>query len=209
MFDALYLRHFEVRGCFEKMTMTRKLNKGVTLVEVMAALVIALVIAIGVMSFQYAAAMNARKADMRATASRLGLLILDSWRSAKNSYPFNPLDYEPDFQILGCGLGLAPLGYYTDLGVGGIIALDGVPPPGIGTQFQFKSYKVFVNGTWYWVKLTHEDQWPEGGAPPFIKPVRLLSAVVAWSDDFTDENELNYDPMRCIILSKYTNVVED
>jgi len=189
--------------------MTRKLNKGLTLIEVMAALVIALVIAIGVMSYQYACAMNARKADMRSTASRLGLLLLDSWQSAKNSYPFNPIDYEPDDFLLGCGLGLAPLAFYSDLGVGGISALDGVPPPDIGMQFQFKSYKVFVNGTWFWVKLTYEDQWPDGGAPPLILPARLLSAVVAWSDDVTDDSELNYDPMRCILLSKYAKVAVD
>jgi prepilin-type N-terminal cleavage/methylation domain-containing protein len=185
--------------------MIRKQNRGVTLVEVMAALVIALVIAIGVMSYQYAAAMNVRKADMRATASRLGLLLLDSWQSAKNSYPFNPNDYKPDDIIVGCGFGLEPLVYYADLGAAGIGALDGIPATGI----TFKCYRIFVNGTWYWVKLTYEDTWPDGGTPPVIMPARLLSVVVAWSNDVTDDSELNYDPMRCILLSKYAKVAID
>ena len=185
--------------------MISKRNKGLTLVEVMAALVIALVIAIGMMSYQYACAMNARKADMRSTASRLGLLLLDSWKSAKHSYPFNPLDYKPDDIILGCGFGLEPLIYYADLGAGGIAALDGVPPTGI----TFNCYRIFVNGTWFWVKLTYEDLWPDGGAPPLILPARLLSAVVAWSDDVTSDSELNYDPIRCVLLSKYAKVAID
>ncbi|MFC1604105.1 prepilin-type N-terminal cleavage/methylation domain-containing protein [Planctomycetota bacterium] len=180
--------------------MMGKLNKGLTFVEVMVALVIALVIAIGMMSYQYAGAVNARKADMRSTANRLGLLVLDSWKSAKNSYPFNPIDYEPDDFLKGCGLGLAPLGYYDDLGT------DELGLPGLSTPF--KSYKVFVNGTWYWVRLTYEDTWPEGGGLPLM-PMRQLNAVVAWSDDVTNEDEINYDPMRSIILSKYTTVVQE
>jgi prepilin-type N-terminal cleavage/methylation domain-containing protein len=188
--------------------MMRKQNKGVTLVEVMAALVIALVIAIGVMSYQYAAAMNARKADMRATANRLGLLILDSWKSAKNSYPFNPDDYTPNDDIKGCGFGLDP--FETGLRcyeLSGISALDGIPIN--GSPIPFKYYRVFLNGTWFWVKLTYEDTWPDGTVPPSLLPTRLLTAIVAWSDDFSDDSELNYDPMRCILLSKYAKVAVD
>lgn len=188
--------------------MKRKQKKGVTLVEVMAALVIALVIAIGVMSYQYAAAMNARKADMRATANRLGLLILDSWKAAKNSYPFNPDDYEPDDDLIGCGLGLTPFETgWRCFELGGIGALNGIPAT--GSPIPIKYYRIFLNGTWFWVKLTYEDTWPDGGAPPLILPTRLLSAVVAWSDDVTDDSELNYDPMRCILLSKYAKVIID
>ena len=188
--------------------MKRKQNKGVTLVEVMAALVIALVIAIGVMSYQYAAAMNARKADMRATANRLGLLILDSWKSAKNSYPFNPDDYAPDDIIMGCGLGLTPFELnYRCYPLTGISALDGVPPN--GSPISFKYYRIFLNGTWFWVKLTYEDTWPDGQELPSLLPIRLLSAVVAWSDDVTDEGVINYDPMRCVLLSKYAKVAID
>ena len=188
--------------------MKRKPNKGVTLVEVMVALVVALVIAIGMMSYQYAAAMNARKADMRASANRLGLLILDSWKSAKHSYPFNPDDYAPDNNILGCGLGLAPFELnYRCYPLTGIGALDGIPAT--GSPIPFKHYRIFLNGTWFWIKLTYEDTWPDGGLPPLILPARMLSAVVAWSDDVTDEGVLNYDPMRCILLSKYAKVAVD
>jgi len=66
-----------VRICFIKMKGKR--NRGLTLVEVMAALVVALVIAIGMMSYQYAGAQHARKTDVRVTASRLGLLFLENW----------------------------------------------------------------------------------------------------------------------------------
>jgi hypothetical protein len=145
---------------------------------------------------------------MKATANRLGLLILDSWKAAKNSYPFNPADYAPEDILLGCGLGLVPFELnYRCYPLTGIGALAGVPPT--GSPIPFKYYRIFLNGTWFWVKLTYEDTWPDGMVPPSLLPARLLTAVVAWSDDVTDDSVFNYSPMRCILLSKYAKVAVD
>ena len=67
-----------------------------------------------------------------------------------------------------------------DLGTDGLPSLPGLSIP-------FKSYRVFVNGTWYWIRLTYEDTSPYGGP----LPIRQLFAVIAWSDDVTDDSTIN------------------
>ena len=178
----LYLRHFEVRGCFEKMT--RKLNKGVTLVEVMAALVIALVIAIGVMSYQYACMQHARKTDIRVTGSRIGLLFLERWVADGGIYD------DEDYDLL------ERLGLSDDeppFPEGNLINDIDVDLPGLPNSF--KSYGIFTNGTWFWVKLTYIEE----GMPPMV--IRELGVSIAWSLDFAAD-ELVYDPQRLVRFSK-------
>ena len=164
------------------MRMMRKLNKGVTLVEVMAALVIALVIAIGMMSYQYAGAQHARKTDVRVTGSRIGLLLLESWVAAGG---IDDIDiYDPAEKLaLGSELPFPSDNFVPDAGLSAVL--------GLGTPF--RSYGIFTNGTWFWVKLTYE---------PIEVNLRELGVSVAWSLDFGSET-LEYDPQRLIHFSKY------
>ena len=148
--------------------MTRKLNKGVTFVEVMAALVIALVIALGVMSYQYAGAQHARKTDVRVTASRLGLLFLERWVADGGIYD------DADYDLLQ-RLGFLDPEPPIPLGnIASDVDLSGVP----GLVNSFKSYGIFTNGTWFWVKLTYIEE----GVYPMV--IRELGVSVAWSQDF-------------------------
>ncbi len=165
--------------------MKKKLNRGVSLVEVMAALVIALVIAIGVMSYQYAGAQHARKTDVRVTASRIGLLFLESWVAAGG---ITVAEYDPVEKLY---LGTYPLHNYDDLGAGG---LPGAPPT-IGLPFRL--FRIFTNGTYFWVELAYDDQNPQGE----VYPIRELGVRIAWSLDFQSET-LEYDPQRLIRFSK-------
>jgi prepilin-type N-terminal cleavage/methylation domain-containing protein len=166
--------------------MIRKLNRGVTLIEVMAALVIALVIAIGVMSYQYACAQHARMTDVRVTASRIGLLFLESWVAAggiENDQFYNPIER--------LGLDKNEFPFPLD-NVLIDVDLSGVP----GLSQPFKSYGIFTNGTWFWVKLTYNEE----GSPPLV--IRELGVSIAWSLDL-GSGSLNYDPQRLIHFSKY------
>jgi len=167
--------------------MLNKRNKGVTLVEVMAALIIALVIAIGVMSYQYAGAQHARKTDVRTTASRIGLLFLENWVAAGGIDDVGI--YDPVFR-LGLSEETSPLRYFVDLGSTG---LPGVPPWGT----PFRSYRIFTNGTYFWVELAYEDQNPQGE----VYPIRELGVRIAWSLDFRSET-LDYDTQRFLRFSK-------
>lgn len=181
----LYLRHYEVRGYFYKMM--KKLNKGVTLVEVMAALVIALVIAIGVMSYQYAGAYHARKTDVRVTASRIGLLFLENWVAAGGIDDVGI--YDPVFRL---DLGTYPLHNFDDLGAA---VLPGALPP---NGLLFRLYRIFTNGTYFWVELAYNDEPRPPGA---VYPIRELGVRIAWSLDFQSET-LEYDPQRLVYFSK-------
>ena len=154
----------------------------------MAALVIALVIAIGVMSYQYAAAQHARMTDVRVTATRIGLLFLEDWVAVggiDDETIYDPLDRlgfnddEPPFP---------PDNLIPD------VVLPEVP----GLVNSFKSYGIFTNGTWFWVKLTYNDENPSGGA----YPIRELGVSISWSLDFGAET-LEYDSQRLVHFSKY------
>jgi prepilin-type N-terminal cleavage/methylation domain-containing protein len=155
--------------------MMKKQNKGLTLVEVMAALVVALVIAIGVMSYQYACAQHARKTDVRVTASRIGLLFLESWVAAGGIDDVGI--YDPSDRL---DLGEPPLNNY-------ISDVDLSEVPGLGTTF--RSYGVFTNGTWFWVKLTFNEENPAGQ----VYPIRELGVSIAWSLDYGSPS-LDFDP---------------
>jgi hypothetical protein len=57
------------------------------------------VVVVGAMNFQYYCAMDARKADVRATAGRLGLLLLEAWKTVEGD-----ADYDPVSPDNVCGL---------------------------------------------------------------------------------------------------------
>jgi len=167
--------------------MTRKLNKGLTLIEVMAALVIALVIAIGMMSYQYAGAQHARNTDVRVTASRIGLLFLEDWVAVggiDDDTIYDPLER----------LGLGEEAPFLPDNIIPEIVLPEVP----GLVNSFKSYGIFTNGTWFWVKLTYNDEYSSGE----VYPIRELGVSVAWSLDFQSPT-LEYDSQRLVHFSKY------
>lgn len=166
--------------------MMKKLNKGVTLVEVLTALVIALVIAIGAMSYQYACAQHARKTDVRVTASRIGLLFLESWASSGGIDDVGI--YDP---VLRLDLGTYPLHNYQDLGTAG---LPGAPPT---NGVPFRLYRVFTNGTYFWIELAYLQENPQGQ----VYPLRELGVRVAWSLDYQSV-ALTYDPERLVRFSK-------
>ena len=173
--------------------MMKKPNKGVTLVEVMAAMVIALVIAIGVMSYQYAGAQHARKTDVRVTASRIGLLFLERWVADGGIY--DDADYDLS-ERLGFSDPEPPLP------TGNIVSdIDLSEVPGLANSF--KSYGIFTNGTWFWVKMTFNEENPAGE----IYPLRELGVSIAWSLDYGatsldfDAGDL-FDLQRLVRFSK-------
>ncbi|UCE98913.1 MAG: prepilin-type N-terminal cleavage/methylation domain-containing protein [Planctomycetota bacterium] len=83
---------------------------GFTLVEVMTAIVILSVAVIGASGYRYYAALDARKAAMHTTASRIGLLLSESWRGVNGIDTYDPvaqfaselaINENPDFSEYG------------------------------------------------------------------------------------------------------------
>lgn len=153
----------------------KQLKRGLTLVEVMVAAAAVLVIVVGAMNFQYYCALDARKADVRATASRLGLLLLEGWNTQGGIETYNPI---ADF-------GQPPL---NDFGLGGNPGI-----PGLANMLGDECYRIKVNGAYYFVKLSYQD---------IADDLRMLNASVAWSRNFGSDT-LDFHSRRLVSLTKY------
>ncbi|MHC4395170.1 MAG: type IV pilus modification PilV family protein [Planctomycetota bacterium] len=76
------------------MSITRKKHSnGFSLVEVMIAILILSVAVIGASGYRYYAALDARKADMQMTASRVALMLCESWRGLNGDQNYDPTNY--------------------------------------------------------------------------------------------------------------------
>jgi hypothetical protein len=152
----------------------------------MAATLVVMVILIGVMNFQYYCALAAHKADVRACATRLGLLLLEGWKTQLGDV----LTYDPraDFSFI-----FSPAEFSA--------AISPIPgnPPILGGGTAFRYYTIMVDGVRYFVKLSYEDDDP--AAP---RRLRTLNVAVAWSRDFGSAT-LEYDRRREVRLTKYAN----
>lgn len=60
-----------------------KHSKGFSLIEVMVAILILSIAVIGTSGYRYYTALDARKADMQATAARVALMLCESWGGLK------------------------------------------------------------------------------------------------------------------------------
>ena len=135
--------------------------KGLTLIEVMIAVLISVVIVIGALSYMYACALNARKADVRATASRLGLLLLDAWKNSGGATTTAVFDPE----------------YILDFVPAADISPGEGPPGGLGAEWV--EYRMKVDGANYFVTLSFFDEFYETREDP----LRHLNVRVAWNQD--------------------------
>jgi len=68
----------------------RKTGRGMTLIEVMIAMVVVIVGVLGAMMYRYSSALDARKADIHLGAERVALLVLESWKGAGGRLDFDP-----------------------------------------------------------------------------------------------------------------------
>ena len=82
------------------MKMALKQNRrGVTLIEIMVAIVVIVVGVLGAMMYRYHSALDARKADVHVGAGRVALLILEGWKGAAGDPTYDP-SMEIGLQVL-------------------------------------------------------------------------------------------------------------
>jgi len=106
-----------------------------TLVEVMAATLILTVVVLGAAGYRYYTALDVRKASMHTAASRIALLLSESWRGVKGIETYDPTaHFGTDLAITASGGSSAP-GGFTLLG----------------------SYTVALNGVNYYATLSWKD----------------------------------------------------
>ena len=168
--------------------------KGLTLIEVMISMLVSLVIVIGVMSYMYSTASNARAADVRITAARLGQMLLDAWKTnitivkidgedvgIWNVETFNPMD--ESFKS-----NLPAVIATTDIGDSGVVG---------GTELQ--KYRIYIDGANFFATLSYRDGEDESNG---TGQLLLLNVCMAWNRNYSS-SELD-DYSRNISLSSYS-----
>lgn len=113
----------------------RKFRSGIGLVEVMVAILILSVAVIGASGYKYYAALDARKATIRITAARIGLLLCENWRGVKGAETYDPINHFGSDLPITASNGPAPLEDFTLLG----------------------SYTIVLNGFNYYATLSWKD----------------------------------------------------
>ena len=68
----------------------KKTRSGLTLIEIMVAILVIVIGVLGAMMYRYHSALNARIADVQVGAGRVGLLILEGWKGAAGNPAYDP-----------------------------------------------------------------------------------------------------------------------
>jgi len=124
-----------------------------TLVEVMGAILILSVAVIGASAYRYHSALDARKADETATATRIALLLCESWRGVEGDLTFDPGSH------LSPELAIQPVGQ---------------PPPNPQGFNVLETYRITANGLISTSALLWQDIAPG---------LRALNVTVFWDWD--------------------------
>lgn len=78
---------------------TSKLMGGMTLVEVMVAVAIVIIAALGTLCYEYLCIDHVRIARAELTATRIGQLLIEDWKSDGGSLDYNPEDLHMGFSL--------------------------------------------------------------------------------------------------------------
>ena len=144
-------------------------NSGFTLIEVMVSMLVILIIAIGVASYMYSCAWNAKRADVRITATRVGQFLLETWKITGHhifdasgniiGWSWNVSDFDPTDPDFNSTLPDSFGGITVDLG-------------GVGTELG--DYGIQIDGVVYFATLLFDNNQPA-----------MLNARVAWNKNYS------------------------
>jgi type II secretory pathway pseudopilin PulG len=130
---------------------------GVTLIEVVVAMVIIMVAVLGAMGYRYYSVLDARKAKVQITAARLGSMLLENWKgTGGRAYPNDAFDP----QLLGSESTLI------------LVSPGGTGATVPGGFSLFGTYVLVADGANYYAALAYRDD--------NISGLRELNAAIAW-----------------------------
>ncbi|MDT8302497.1 MAG: hypothetical protein RQ760_13515 [Sedimentisphaerales bacterium] len=116
-------------------TRKNRCRSGFSLVSIMIAMTILIAALIGTSNFRYYSAMDARKAEAKITASRIGLTLCENWRGLGGLTTYDPVAFLSSDLTITASSGPAEPGDFTLLG----------------------SYTVTVNNVNFYVTLSWKD----------------------------------------------------
>ncbi len=113
----------------------RRFRRGFSITDVIVAMLVVAIAVIGTISLRYQSSMDAKRAEVAMPASRLALMMVETWRGFAGSETFNPVtSLSSDITIENSGGPTAP-GGFTLLG----------------------TYKVQLNNVEYYTALSYKD----------------------------------------------------
>jgi prepilin-type N-terminal cleavage/methylation domain-containing protein len=136
-------------------------RSGVSLIEVMIAIVVLSVGVIAASGYRYYSTLDITKADSQAAAARIGWTLCESWRGVKG----DPNNYNP----------------VTCLTPALTIAAGAGPTTPTGFTLMGK-YQVILNDVNYFVNMSWKD---------LSTSLRILNVAVAWAQAKRGQNTLN------------------
>ena len=147
---------------------------GLTLVEVTVAIVVVGVAAVGLSSFRYHAALDARKADVHIVAGRAALLLCEGWRGTAGDTSYDPV---------------------TDLSSVITISASGSGPAAPGSFAELGKYEIISEGVKYYATLSWQD---------VVAGLRSLSVVIGWDQRGNGAGFANVDKeISLVTYSRY------
>lgn len=143
-------------------------NHGFTLVEVMISVLIVTILATGAMGYQYTSTRDVKISEVQATAARIAMLLLESWKGQQGDTEFDPADT-----------------FASEMTIQNAITGPDAPNGSLGAPLTtLGSYEIIVNNVYYYVTLSYDD---ESESEPMI-----LNATIAWRRDY-GQGELDGD----------------
>jgi prepilin-type N-terminal cleavage/methylation domain-containing protein len=133
-------------------------RRGFTLIEVSVSLLLVATIVLALMNVRYFAHKHAVRADVYTTASRLSLLLLESWRSTTTPADYNPVT---DFDVTGET----------------VISTSGTGPPVPGGFTQLGSYHMVLEGSHYYATLAYINETSDDPAKLYV--------CIGWKNRYT------------------------
>ena len=164
---------------------TRTRFAAVALAEIVAATAILAIGAVGALGYQYYAVGQARVAHAQITATRIGQLMLEDWKSTGGSDEYDPT-------MLGFGFESITVPQYLSQRVG----------RDLGDCLRNRAYAVTINNVPLTMVLRWQDIETDSAAQMTL---RQLSTVVKFDEPKNSSGSLAfYDP--AIILTTYVRV---
>ncbi|MBE0535341.1 MAG: prepilin-type N-terminal cleavage/methylation domain-containing protein [Phycisphaerae bacterium] len=148
--------------------MSQHRNKGLTLIECSISISVASLLVLGVMAYNYHAAKHAREADRYATASRLGLALLENWRNSGTVAGYNPNGiYSP--ATVGSGY---PVAVTANAAAGPALAGTGF------TALAGSPFEATINNVTYRISLGYLNRATSVAGRPALT---TLQAALLWA----------------------------
>jgi len=160
----------------------RKKKSGVTLIELMVAMVVIIIAVLGATMYRYGSVTDARRADIQMCAGRVALLVMEEWKVAAGSYTFNPAN---------------------DIALNSVFA-GGSSDITISAKVDDVYWPVSLTGgknSYYYVKLSWEDDIDDDGSDD--DGIRRLDVQVAWKLADVSGVPNTADWARAVKLSSY------